>query len=48
MQTTNTDTKTKNEKRLSGLQATKNEDEILKPEMPEFLKIDFFGGEVQE
>ena len=26
---------------LSGLQATKNEDEILKPEMPEFLKIDF-------
>ena len=32
---------TKNEKRLSGLQATKNKNEILEPEMPEILKIDF-------
>ena len=49
MQATNTKTKIKNEKRLSGLQATEIMfREILKPEKLEFLKIDFFGGEVQE
>ena len=34
-------TKTKNEKRLSGVQATKNENEILKPVKLEFLKTEF-------
>ena len=42
MQATNTKTKTKNEKRLSGMQATEiMNTEILKLEKPEFLKIDF-------
>ena len=35
---------TKNDKRLSGMQAT----EILKPAKPEFSKSEFFGSEVQE
>ena len=38
---TNTNTKTKNEKRLSRVQATKNENEILKPVKPEILKTEF-------
>ena len=43
MQATNTktNTKTKNEKRLSGVQATMNENEILKPVKPEVLKKEF-------
>ena len=36
-----TKTKTKNEKRLSRVQATKNENEILKTVKPEFLKTEF-------
>ena len=34
-------TKTKNEKRLSGMQAKKNQNEIRKPEKPELLKTEF-------
>ena len=41
MQATKTKTKTKNEKRLSRVQATKNENEILKPVKPEILKTEF-------
>ena len=40
MQATKTKTNTKNEKRLCGMQAAKNENEILKPEKSEFLKTD--------
>ena len=43
-----TKTKTKNEKRLSRVQATKNENEILKPVKPEVSKTEFFGSKVQE
>ena len=45
MQATNTNTKTKNEKEAErGASHTKtmNENEILKPEMPEILKLTFW------
>ena len=43
MQATKTQIKTKDEKRLSGLQATEiMNTEILMPEKPEFLKMTFW------